>query len=40
MIISYNPKGKCVPQGLDVSNESIYDLNQKKKKKKKFKKKK
>ena len=24
MIISYNPKGKCVPQGLDVSNESIY----------------
>jgi len=24
MVISYNPKGKCVPQGLDVSNESIY----------------
>ena len=24
MIISYNPKGKCVPQGLDVSNESEF----------------
>ena len=22
MIISYNPKGKCIPQGLDVSNET------------------
>ena len=24
MIISYNPQGKCVPQGLDVSDESVY----------------
>ena len=24
MIISYNPKGKCIPQGLDVSDESKY----------------
>ena len=24
MIISYDPKGDCIPQGLDVSSESVY----------------
>ena len=24
MIISYDPKGECIPQGLDVSSESVY----------------
>ena len=24
MIINYDPKGDCIPQGLDVSNHSVY----------------
>jgi len=24
MIIYYNPEGKCIPQGIDVSEESKY----------------